>query len=256
MPRRTAATEKRSLIEAINVTSAITAYRAAIRARKRRAFVTTYALTMAISTMLTANARAIDIKIVDDPGGKAVTILLTGQIVDGDALRVRGSIGSIDASKSIIVQLGFAGGRTAEALSIGRLLHQTQIRTTVPARARCLSPCPLVLVGGCDPVTEKPSCIKYSSAALGFTSFKLDMPESNYTVADLDNTVSNVQRTILWVADYLRDVGADLNMLKYYLSAQRPNEAKYITNEQALDLGIAVISEQTGQLIEPKKRRR
>jgi len=42
-----------------------------------------------------------------------------------------------------------------------------------------------------------------------------------------------------------------MNMLRYYQSVLKSNEVQYITNEQALDLGIAVMFEETGQIIEP-----
>jgi hypothetical protein len=256
VPQQLAATKPRSLIEASNVAPAANAYRSAIRTGKCRASVMTCALAVAISAILIANARAIDIKIVDDSDGKTATILLSGSMAVGDALRVRSFIGSVDPSKSIIVQLGFSGGFRTDAMSIGRFLNQTRIRTTIPAKVRCTSPCPLVLVGGRDPTTEKPSYIKYSSAVLGFTGVNPNFPEKDYTIADLDGAVANTQRDILQIADYLRDVGADMNMLKYYQSVLKQNETRFITNEQALDLGIAVMLEETGQVIEPRKSRR
>ena len=63
------------------------------------------------------------------------------------------------------------------------------------------------------------------------------------------------EREILQIADYLHDVGADINMLRYYQSVLKSNEVQYLTNEQALDLGIAVLLEETGQIIEPLSAR-
>ena len=91
---------------------------------------------------------------------------------------------------------------------------------------------------------------------MGFTGVNPNFPEKDYTIADLDGAVANTQREILQIADYLRDVGADMNILKYYQSVLKQNETRYITNEQALDLGIAVMLEETGQVIEPRKSRR
>jgi hypothetical protein len=215
----------------------------------------TCALAAAIAAMSTAHAFAVDIKVVDDSDGKTITILLTGQMAASDGLKVRSFIGGVAATKSITVQLGFAGGIRADAMSIGRFFHQTRIRTIIPAKVRCVSPCPLVLVGGRDPVTGKSSHIKYSSASLGFSGVTSNYKEKDYTVADLDGAVASTQRDILQIADYLRDVGADINMLRYYQSVLKPNETQYITNEQALDLGIAVMFEETGQVIEPSKSR-
>jgi len=248
------AAEPRSLIERV-VAPAADVPRSASRAGKRRALAMTCALAVAVSASWIANAGAVEIKVVDDSDGKTVTILLTGAMVTGDALRVRSFVGGVAASKSITVQLGFSGGLRTDAMSIGRFLNQTRIRTVIPANAHCTSPCPLVLVGGRDPVTGKPSYIKFSSSALGFTGVKPNFPDRDYTVADLDGAVANTQRDILQIADYLRDVGADMNLLKYYQSVLRQNETQYITNEQALDLGIAIMFEETGQVIEPSKAR-
>lgn len=220
-----------------------------------RSAVRTAALAAALCGMLATAAAAIEIKTVDDTDGKTVTILLSGRTAKEDALRVRSFVNGVDPGKTIIAQLDFSGGTISDAMAIGRFVNQSGIRTTVPAKAKCNSPCPLVLVGGRDAVTGKPSYVKYSSASLGFWGFSLNFDDKEYTATDLDNLVATTQRSILSVADYLRDVGADMNLLKYYLSAVRPNDIRYISNEQALDVGISIMSEATGQLIEPRKRR-
>jgi hypothetical protein len=212
------------------------------------------AVAAALTMVAAAPASAIDVK-VQDTDAKATTIMLTGQVVAGDGLKVRSVVGSIAAAKPIIAELAFGGGQRADALSIGRFFHQMRIRTVIPAKLRCNSPCPLVLVGGRDPATGKGSYLKYSSGALGFTGVVANYQDKEYTIADLDAAVANTQREILQIADYLHDVGADINMLKFYQSVLKSNETQYITNEQALDLGIAVMFEETGQIIEPVSAR-
>jgi hypothetical protein len=216
---------------------------------RRAARIAAWILGAALGVTAAAPAFAIDVK-VEDADGKA-TIVLTGSLVAGDGLKVRSIVAGVPAAKSILAELAFAGGVRAEALSIGRFFHQTRIRTVVPAKLRCNSPCPLVLVGGRDPITGKPSYLKYSSASLGFTGVVANYADKEYTIADLDGAVAATQREILQIADYLHDVGADMNLLKYYQSVLKSNEVSYITNEQALDLGIAVMFEETGQIIEP-----
>jgi hypothetical protein len=247
--------DAQSFVDAVIVAPVIAAYCSAIRVGLCRAHVMTCTLGIAFSVTLAANTHAVDVKVVDDSDGKTVTILLSGQMISGDALRVRSFIGGVAASKSIVVQLGFSGGNRADAMSIGRFLYQTRIRTVIPAKVRCTSPCPLVLVGGRDPVTGKPSYVKYSSSGLGFTGVNLNFQDKDYTVADLDAAIADTQRDILQIADYLRDVGANMNLLRNYQSVLKQNDTQYITNEQALDLGIAVMFEETGQVIEPTKSR-
>jgi hypothetical protein len=220
-----------------------------VASARRVARIAAWILGAALGVTAAAPAFAIDVK-VEDADGKA-TIVLTGSLVAGDGLKVRSIVAGVPAAKSILAELAFAGGVRAEALSIGRFFHQTRIRTVVPAKLRCNSPCPLVLVGGRDPITGKPSYLKYSSASLGFTGVVANYADKEYTIADLDGAVAATQREILQIADYLHDVGADMNLLKYYQSVLKSNEVSYITNEQALDLGIAVMFEETGQIIEP-----
>ena len=209
----------------------------------------------AFSLLAATQAYAVDIKVIDDKDGKTATVRLNGSIAAGDGLKVRAAIGALAASKTVTVQLDSAGGNRSEAMSIGQFFHRNRIRTVVPTKTRCVSPCPLILVGGVDPLSGKASYVKYSTASLGFSGIVLNYQDKTYTAADLDNAVAGIQRDILQIADYLHDVGADMNLLKYYQSVLKSNETRYITNEQALDLGIAVMFEETGQVIEPIVRR-
>lgn len=213
--------------------------------------------TLAVAIMTTLPASAIDLKVAEEGDAAVTTVALSGKIDAGDGLKVRGFIGGLPAGKPIVAQLAFAGGVRAEAMSIGRFFHDTRIPTVVSGKqTRCLSPCPLVLVAGRDPVTGKSSMVKHSNAAVGFTSVALNYADKEYTVKDLDMAVANTQRDILQIADYLHAIGANLNVLRYYQSVLKPNEVKYISNDEALDLGIAVLIEDTGQLIEPASSRR
>jgi hypothetical protein len=209
----------------------------------------------ALALLAATRAGAVEIKVIDDKDDKTATVLLTGMVAPGDGLKVRATIGALAATKAVTVQLDFAGGNRPEAMSIGQFFHRNRIRTVIPAKARCLSPCPLILVGGVDPLGGKASYVKYSTGSIGFTGVVLNYQDKSYTGADLDGAVAGTQREILQIADYLHDVGADMNMLKYYQSVLKSNETRYITNDQALDLGIAVMFEETGQLIEPIVRR-
>jgi len=215
------------------------------------------ACVLAACLALTATqAFALDMKVVEDADAKTTTIVLTGQVVVGDGLKMRSFIGSLPDPKPIVAQVSFSGGNNAEAMSIGRFFHQLRVRTVIPAKLRCVSPCPLVLVGGRDPVTGRAGYLKFSSGSLGFTGVTSNYVDKDYTLADLDGAVAATQRNILQLADYLRDVGADIDILRYYQSVLKQNDVHYITNEQALDLGIAVMFEETGQVIEPLRPRR
>jgi hypothetical protein len=213
------------------------------------------AVAGALSLLAATQACAVDIKVTDDQDGRTATVLLSGTVMPGDGLKVRAAIGALAAAKTVTVRLDSAGGNRNEAMSIGQFFHRNRIRTVVPAKTRCISPCPLILVGGVDPLSGRASYVKYSTASLGFSGIVLNYQDKSYTAADLDAAVAGIQRDILQIADYLHDVGADMNLLKYYQSVLKSNDVRYITNEQALDLGIAVMFEETGQVIEPIARR-
>lgn len=214
------------------------------------------AVAVWVAALTATQAYALDMKVVEDTEGKPTVIELTGQVAAGDGLKLRSFVGGLPSSKPIVAQVAFYGGVRAEAMSIGRFFHQVRIRTVVPAKARCVSPCPLVLVGGRDPANGRAGYLKFSSASLGFTGVVSNYADKDYTLADLDSAVASTQRDILQIADFLRDVGADMDILRYYQSVLKQNDVHYITNEQALDLGIAVMFEETGQVIEPLKTRR
>src|SRR5262245_7424547 len=101
------------------------------------------ALLVAMALIVTTQASALDFKQVEESDGKTITILLSGEVAPGDGLKARSFIGKLAGAKPITAQLAFGGGARADALSIGRFLHQARIRTVVPAKARCISPCPL-----------------------------------------------------------------------------------------------------------------
>src|SRR5262249_23084381 len=147
-----------------------------------------------------AQAGAVDIKVLDDKDDKTATVVLSGSVAAGDSLKVRATIGALAATKAVTVQLDFAGGNRTEAMSIGQFFHRTRLRTVIPAKARCLAPCPLILVGGVDPLTGKASYVKYSTGSIGFTSIVLNYQDKSYTAADLDGAVANIQREILQIA--------------------------------------------------------
>jgi len=220
--------------------------RAGTRRRRRIGMI-----CLSLALLPATEAGAVNLETKETPDKAATTIVLTGHIEAGDGLKVRGYVGGLPQGKSIVAYLAFGGGVRSEAMSIGRFFHQAGVRTVVPKGARCISPCPLVLVGGSDPVTKKGSYLKYSSARIGFSGMTLSFPDKVYTAADLDNAVAGVQTDILQIADYLQAVGAKRDMLRFYESVLKPNEVRYLSDEETLDLGIPVMDEGTGKVIEP-----
>ena len=66
----------------------------------------------------------------------------------------------------------------------------------------------------------------------------------------MQEAVAATQRALLALVDYLTSVGADIELLALMLD--RPHsEITYVSNEQALRLGLQVIEERTGGLAAP-----
>ena len=71
---------------------------------------------------------------------------------------------------------------------------------------------------------------------------------------DINNAIATTQRNVLAVADYLKEVGANMTLLKYFESVKAGAQSTSLTNEEALDLGIAVLDEKTGTIVPPTRR--
>ena len=213
------------------------------------------AVAAALIAAIWTPASALDIKSIEGRDAAVSTISLTGRVEEGDSLKVRSFVGNLPQGKPILAELTMGGGNIPEAIAIGRYFNQIKVRTYVPSRANCTSPCPLVLVGGRDPVTDKPSYYKHSTGGILFTSRTLNYQEKDYTVVELNNAIAGAQRNVLGVADYLRAVGANMTLLKHFESVKAGATSTPLTNEEALDLGIAVLDDKTGTLIPPTVKR-
>ena len=105
-------------------------------------------------------------------------------------------------------------------------------------------------VGGRDPETAEPWRAKGSTAQLGFHSFKIDWVDKEYTAQDLSMAIARTQRMTLAMADYMTEVGASLEFLRARLKATAAS-MNYMSNEEALSLGVYIVNDKTGELITP-----
>jgi hypothetical protein len=70
--------------------------------------------------------------------------------------------------------------------------------------------------------------------------------------------IARTQRMTLAMADYMTEVGASLEFLRARLKATAAS-MNYMSNEEALSLGVYIVNDKTGELITPeslKKRAR
>ena len=178
-------------------------------------------------------------------------VLLKGKIDDGDTFDLQVYIASLPKKPSIVVYLDSPGGNLREGMRLGRFFNQNKIETVVDSKTRCTSACALAFLGGRDS-NGKPQRTKASSAGVGFHSFTRDFDkERQYTADDLKVVIQRTQTEVYGVAEYLRSIGSDMDFLRIMLRAAN-NEMNFISNDDAIALGVRVYDEKRKQMIEPQ----
>jgi len=175
-----------------------------------------------------------------------------GKIETGDAVTLQAYIAKLPPKKVTVVYLNSLGGSLEEGMAIGRVFHRGKIRTAVIGKDTvCSSACATAFLGGRDPETNEPWRAKGSTARLGFHSFKIDWVDKEYTAQDMSNAIARTQKMTLTMADYMTEVGASLEFLRARLKAPA-DSMNYMSNEEALSLGVYIINDKTGELITPE----
>jgi hypothetical protein len=174
-----------------------------------------------------------------------------GKIETGDAMALQAYIAKLPEKKITVVYLNSMGGSLEEGMALGRLFHRAKIRTAVIGKGViCSSACTTAFLGGRDPETAEPWRAKGSTAQLGFHSFKIDWVDKDYTAQDMSVAIARTQKMTLAMADYMTEVGASLEFLRARLKAPA-DSMNYMSNEEALSLGVYIVNDKTGELIVP-----
>ena len=175
-----------------------------------------------------------------------------GKIEAGDAMALQAYIAKLPEKKITVVYLNSLGGSLEEGMALGRFFHRAKIRTAVIGKdVVCSSACTTAFLGGRDRETAEPWRAKGSTAQLGFHSFKIDWVDKEYTAQDLSMAIARTQRMTLAMADYMTEVGASLEFLRARLKATAAS-MNYMSNEEALSLGVYIVNDKTGELITPE----
>ena len=184
---------------------------------------------------------------------ETTAIELKGRIERGDLLSLQALISKLPQTKSMAVYLDSTAGSLDESIALGRFFHQAKMRTVIAGSpTKCLISCALAFLGGRDAATGKPLRVKTSSGQLGFYSFQFTATDkTEYTDKDMTTAVVNTQRMVLRIADYIQEIREDLAVLQliFKRSDARMN---FVSNEEALKLGIYVLDEKSGEMIDPK----
>jgi hypothetical protein len=178
---------------------------------------------------------------------------LKGRIERGDLLSLQALISKLPQTKSMTVYLDSTAGSLDEGIVLGRFFHQAKMRTVIAGSpARCVIACALAFLGGRDAATGKPWRVKTSSGQLGFYSFQFTSTDkSEFTDKEMADAVVSAQRVVLRIADYIQEIRDDLTFLQL-LFKRSDTKMNLVSNEEALKLGIYVLDEKSGEMIDPK----
>lgn len=180
-------------------------------------------------------------------------IQLKGRIDDGDTFDLQVYLSSLPNKPTVVVYLNSGGGNLREGMRLGRFFFQNKIETAVETKTACASACALAFLGGRDGVTGKPRRTKASNSGVGFHAFSRDFDkDKSYTADDMKTVVQRTQADVFLVADYLKAVGADPEVLRIMLRAPS-TEMNFISNEEALALNIRVWDDKRKQLVDPEQ---
>src|SRR5882724_3856393 len=178
-------------------------------------------------------------------------VQLKGKVEDGDTYELQVYIAGLAKKPNVVVYLNSTGGNLREGMRLGRFFFQNKIETVVESKTQCASACALAFLGGCDE-SGKPRRTKASTGGVGFHSFSREFDkDKNYSADDLKTVVQMTQNQVAVVAEYLKAVNADLDLLRIMLRAAA-NEMNYLSNDDALAVNIRVWDEKRNQVVEPE----
>lgn len=210
------------------------------------------AAALALALVAAGPALALEISRHPSDSAEVNAIQLTGRIEEGDVLALQGYISRLPEKPVVTVHLDSVGGRMQEAMALGRYFHRAKIRTMISSQGKCISACGLAFLGGRDPATGKPYRVKSSMGRLGYHAFQTDYRPRDYTAKNMAEAVAHAQKVILQMTDYLGEIGENLEFLRLALKSEA-KEMTFVSNDEALNLGIHVLEEKTGQLIDPAR---
>jgi hypothetical protein len=176
-------------------------------------------------------------------------IAFRGEIVEGDAFRLKSYISKLPMKKTTAIYLESPGGLFMEGMDIGRFLHRAGIRTVTEGRAAsCLSACAFAFLGGYDARNKVPWRTKASTSQLGFHSYFFRLDKEAYDRIEVEGMLAASQMSALTLIDYFREVDAPDSILINALS-KKSDELYLISNSEALETGINVWDEDRKEMV-------
>jgi hypothetical protein len=178
-------------------------------------------------------------------------IWLKGSVDDGDTYELQLYLASLPKKPSVAVYLNSPGGNLREGMRLGRFFYQNKIETVIEAKTACSSACALAFLGGRDD-SGRSRRTKASTGGVGFHSFTRDFDkDKTYSANDLKTVMQMTQSQVSIVAEYLKAVGTDMDVLRIMLLAQN-NDMTYLSNDEALALNIRVYDDKRNRVVNPE----
>ena len=151
-----------------------------------------------------------------------------------------------------MVYLNSPGGNLREGMRLGRFFFQNKIETVVESKTALRQRLRARVPRRPRRRTGKPQRTKASTGGVGFHSFTREFDkDKSYSADDLKTVVQMTQTQVAVVAEYLKAVNADLDLLRIMLRAAA-NEMNYLSNDDALAVNIRVWDEKRNQIVEPE----
>lgn len=178
------------------------------------------------------SAAALDLSIISAGPDKPV-LMMQGPIGQGD----------VHAARAWLARGGFRevwlhspGGSTAEAYQIGREIRSRRLATRVPARAKCMSACVDILIGGVVRFVDPDAVIMvHPGSVTGGENFE-QMMEGAVRQGQTRESVQMVEQmataeTATWIR-YLTEMGVSLDLASY--AANVPHKCGIVLTPQEL----------------------
>jgi hypothetical protein len=130
-----------------------------------------------------ANSRdAVSLDFFEHPNNKSSTlnaILALGDIVEGDADRLRSILRALPTKPNTAIYLGSSGGNLYEGIRLGVLFRQSRVKTVIEGGHDCASACAIAFLGGTDN-SGAPWRSSSTNSRLGFHAFRGNTSDANH----------------------------------------------------------------------------
>jgi ATP-dependent protease ClpP protease subunit len=163
------------------------------------------------------------------------TLVLRNEISSGDSVKLSNAIAQVKSRYPqdecmggvLAIQLSSTGGDVEEAMKLGKIIRQHEIRIIVPVTAKCFSACVLVIAGGVERATlgqvgvHRPYFVTLDSRA---------SPSEVKTQRDAMNSK---------IRAYLNAMDVSANLLEMMLSVP-PDAIKVLTEDELQQFRLSI----------------